>query len=68
MTFLRGAMRNVECLLSLKPCFFPCCRIWDLKSGACKLTLKGHNSEVEDVAISSDGKTVVSGSADSTVR
>ena len=45
-----------------------CRRIWDLESGACRSTLQGHTNWVYSVAISTDGKTVVSGSHDYTVR
>ena len=44
------------------------CRVWDLMSGECKNTLKGHTENVLSVAISADGQTAVSGSEDKTVR
>ena len=43
-------------------------RIWDLQTGELLLTLDGHSHWVLSVAISSDGKTLVSGSADKTVK
>ena len=43
-------------------------RVWDLESGECTKTLEGHTHWVSSVAISPDGKTVVSGSYDKTVR
>ena len=43
-------------------------RVWDLESGDCKSTLHGHRIGVMSVAISPDGKTIVSGSLDNTVR
>ena len=43
-------------------------RVWDLMSGECKNTLKGHTENVLSVAISADGQTAVSGSEDKTVR
>ena len=42
--------------------------VWDLASGECKSTLEGHTNLVLSVAISPDGKTIVSGSGDNTVR
>ncbi len=43
-------------------------RVWDLETGTCTATLEGHTNEVMTVAISPDGKTAVSGSADATMR
>ena len=37
-------------------------------TGQRKSTLKGHTDSVNDVAISPDGKTIVTGSRDKTVR
>ena len=42
--------------------------VWDLSSGALKSTLQGHTNYVLSVAISPDGKTIVSGSGDKTMR
>ena len=39
-----------------------------MASGEVKSTLQGHTGEVNTVAISPDGKTIVSGSDDCTVR
>ena len=44
------------------------CRIWDVESGKEKAKLEGHTNRVTSVAISSDGKTIVSGSWDTTIR
>ena len=44
------------------------CSVWDLASGECKSTLEGHTKVLTSVAISPDGKTIVSGSLDNTVR
>ena len=52
----------IRCLLSFV------CRVWDMQSGECKNTFKGHTGEVCSVAMSADGQTVVSGSQDATVR
>ena len=45
----------------------PPASVWDLTTGKCKSTLQGHTDQVLRVAISSDGKSIVSGS-DNTVR
>ena len=37
-------------------------RVWDLASGTCIKTLEGHAATVNCVAISPDGRTVISGS------
>ena len=42
--------------------------MWDLASGEVKNVLEGHTSYVSSVAISPDGKTIVSGSRDNSVR
>ena len=42
--------------------------LWDVASGKCTATLQGHTGKVTSVAISPDGKTVVSGSMDNTAR
>ena len=46
----------------------PPCRILDAESGKETAKLEGHNNVVSSVAISSDGKTIVSGSFDKTIR
>ncbi len=46
----------------------PCCRIWDVETGKEKAKLEGHTNWVQSVAISTDGKTIVSGSVDKTIR
>jgi WD40 repeat protein len=43
-------------------------KIWDLDTGECRKTLEGHNDEVRSVAITPDGKRILSGSFDKTVR
>ena len=43
-------------------------RIWDAETGKEKAKLEGHFSAVMSVAISSDGKTIASGSFDMTLR
>lgn len=44
------------------------CRVWDLKTGSCKDTMRGHTDSVSSVVISLDGSTLVSGSHDNTIR
>jgi WD40 repeat protein len=43
-------------------------KIWDLKTGDCRATLKGHTDGIRSVAITPDGKRILSGSADTSVR
>ena len=43
-------------------------RLWDVKTGAEKATLKGHLHRIETLAYSPDGKTLASGAADRTAR
>ena len=43
-------------------------QLWDPQTGAHKMTLTGHTKQVNAVAYSPDGKTIVSGSQDGTVR
>ena len=43
------------------------CSVWSAATGGCTATLTGHKWEVDCVAISPDGKTVVSGDGDNTV-
>lgn len=42
--------------------------VWNLKSGQRQRRLSGHKNWVSSVAFSSDGKTIISGSEDSTVK
>jgi WD40 repeat protein len=42
--------------------------VWNLFTGQKMSVLKGHTKGVNTVAISPDGKTIVSGSCDFTVR
>ena len=41
---------------------------WDANTGECLKTLKGHSEIVYSVAYSPDGKRIISGSADETVK
>ncbi|GBD36579.1 hypothetical protein HRbin36_01704 [bacterium HR36] len=43
-------------------------RLWDVASQAIHTTLRGHQRAVTSLAYSTDGQTLVSGSADATVR
>jgi WD40 repeat protein len=43
-------------------------KIWDLTLGQELLTLKGHDGCVRGVSFSPNGKALVSGSADGTIR
>ncbi len=42
--------------------------VWDLESGKLKVTLKGHDGHVYCVALTPNGRQIVSGSKDKTVR
>ena len=42
--------------------------MWDAESGEETLTLKGHTWKVESVVFSPDGKRIVSGSWDQTLK
>lgn len=39
----------------------PAVRVWDLGSGYCTATLRGHRGEIHALALTPDGKTIVSG-------
>ena len=43
-------------------------KVWDSNTGDIVRTLEGHKREVTSVAISPDGKYIVSGSNDRTVK
>jgi WD40 repeat protein len=43
-------------------------RIWDVDTGACIQTLRGHDQVVWRVAVSPDCRLIASGAADDTVR
>ncbi|MBU1699645.1 MAG: DUF4062 domain-containing protein [Candidatus Eisenbacteria bacterium] len=43
-------------------------RVWDLESGACLRTFKGHGAGVQSVSVTPDGRHAVSGSFDETLR
>jgi GTPase SAR1 family protein len=42
--------------------------VWDLATGQCRATLKGHTDRIVGLAVTPDGKRVVSGSGDNTLR
>ena len=44
------------------------CRIWEAETGNEKARLEGHSDDVLSVTISLDGKTIISGSMDKTIR
>ena len=44
------------------------CKIWNVKSGQCVNTLRGHNDEILDVAFNANGTKLVTASADGTSR
>ena len=43
-------------------------RVWDLETGTCLRTLKGHTAGVRSVSVTPEGRRMVSGSRDRTVR
>jgi WD40 repeat protein len=43
-------------------------KLWDAQTGQEILTLKGHSDRVWSVAFSPDGKRIVSGSVDETLK
>jgi hypothetical protein len=43
-------------------------KLWDVKTGACRATLSGHAGPVTSLGVTPDGRFIVSGSGDSTVR
>jgi WD40 repeat protein/GTPase SAR1 family protein len=43
-------------------------KIWDLGTGTCRATLKGHTEDVNSVAITPDGRQILSASDDGSVR
>ena len=44
------------------------CKIWDIASGECIHTLRGHNDEILDVCYNATGSKLVTASADGTSR
>ena len=44
------------------------CKVWDVASGQCIHTLRGHNDEILDVSFNTTGSKLVSASADGTSR
>ena len=43
-------------------------KVWNVESGECVTTLKGHSDYVRSVSFSPDGASIVSGSWDNTVK
>ena len=61
--------RNLLLLTSiLDDCTGTACRVWDCETGREKSKLEGHSNKVSSVAISSDGRTVISGAWDASIR
>ncbi len=60
--------RNKSCQLKNTGARGSNARVWDASSGAVQHTLQGHSGWVTSVAFSPDGKRIVSGSYDNTVR
>lgn len=44
------------------------CQVWDVQSGTCIHTLRGHNDEILDVSFNSTGSKLVTASADGNAR
>ena len=44
-----------------------CHSVWDMESGVLQRTMRGHSAQVNSLAISPDGSTIVSGAGDSKV-
>lgn len=42
------------------------CKIWDINTGKCVETLRGHDDEVLDICFNSTGTRLVTASADGT--
>ena len=43
-------------------------RVWNVDTGECMVTLKGHTDIIRSVALNHDGTKIVSGSRDKTIR
>jgi WD40 repeat protein len=43
-------------------------RVWNIKTGECEKILEGHTDRVHSVALSPNGRTVISGSKDKAIR
>ncbi|MFM6776061.1 MAG: WD40 repeat domain-containing protein, partial [Dolichospermum sp.] len=43
-------------------------KIWNLETGEVESTLTGHSRWVNAIAVTPDGKTVISGSSDNTIK
>lgn len=54
--------------LAFTGCMDGCVRAWDLRTGACLHTFRGHTDAVQDLAVSPDGRHVLSGSEDGSAR
>jgi len=45
-----------------------CVKLWDVRSGDCVMTYRGHKDAVNCIAVSTDGHVAISGSSDKTMR
>jgi len=54
--------------LAFTGCLDGVVRCWDLRSGECARTFRGHRESIQSLAVSLDGSMIVSGSDDGTCR
>ena len=57
------------CSPACLPASFSCdAQVWDIRTGKCTMTLRGHESDINSVTLFPDGKAFGTGSDDSTCR